>query len=35
MDAADKMLVLGDMLELGEESITEHQAIISLLHEKN
>jgi UDP-N-acetylmuramoyl-tripeptide--D-alanyl-D-alanine ligase len=34
MDAADKMLVLGDMLELGEESVTEHQAIINLLHEK-
>jgi UDP-N-acetylmuramoyl-tripeptide--D-alanyl-D-alanine ligase len=34
MTAADKMLVLGDMLELGEESVTEHQAIINLLHEK-
>jgi len=34
MNAADKMLVLGDMLELGEESVTEHQAIINLLHEK-
>lgn len=34
MDAADKMLVLGDMLELGEESVIEHQAIINLLHEK-
>jgi UDP-N-acetylmuramoyl-tripeptide--D-alanyl-D-alanine ligase len=34
MNATDKMLVLGDMLELGEESVTEHQAIINLLHEK-
>ena len=34
MAADAKMLVLGDMLELGEESITEHQAIINLLHEK-
>jgi UDP-N-acetylmuramoyl-tripeptide--D-alanyl-D-alanine ligase len=34
MSANAKMLVLGDMLELGEESITEHQAIINLLHEK-
>jgi|ERR1700757_343944 len=34
MNAVDKMLVLGDMLELGEESVTEHQAIINLLHEK-
>ncbi len=34
MSATDKMLVLGDMLELGEESVTEHQAIINLLHEK-
>ncbi len=30
-----KLLVLGDMLELGEESIKEHQAIIDLLKEKN
>ena len=34
MQANTKMLVLGDMLELGEESITEHQAIINLLNEK-
>jgi UDP-N-acetylmuramoyl-tripeptide--D-alanyl-D-alanine ligase len=34
MTADAKMLVLGDMLELGEESISEHQAIINLLHEK-
>lgn len=34
MQANDKMLVLGDMLELGEESIVEHKAIIELLHEK-
>jgi UDP-N-acetylmuramoyl-tripeptide--D-alanyl-D-alanine ligase len=30
----NKYLVLGDMLELGEESLIEHQAIIDLLHEK-
>ena len=29
-----KCLILGDMLELGEESIAEHKAIIDLLHEK-
>ncbi|HXU28839.1 MAG TPA: UDP-N-acetylmuramoyl-tripeptide--D-alanyl-D-alanine ligase [Bacteroidia bacterium] len=34
MSATDKMLVLGDMLELGDESVMEHQAIINLLHEK-
>ncbi len=34
MQADAKMLVLGDMLELGEESTSEHQAIINLLHEK-
>jgi UDP-N-acetylmuramoyl-tripeptide--D-alanyl-D-alanine ligase len=33
-DTPSKMLVLGDMLELGEESITEHQSIIALLQEK-
>jgi UDP-N-acetylmuramoyl-tripeptide--D-alanyl-D-alanine ligase len=34
MNAIDKMLVLGDMLELGEEAVTEHQVIINLLREK-
>ncbi len=34
MNAATKMLVLGDMLELGEESAFEHQNIIELLHTK-
>ena len=33
-DATSKMLVLGDMLELGEESMAEHQVIIDLLKEK-
>ena len=35
MPAEKKMLVLGDMLELGDESIEEHKAIIQLLHDKN
>lgn len=35
MLAENKMLVLGDMLELGEESIEEHKALIHLLQEKN
>lgn len=35
MNAKNKMLVLGDMLELGDESATEHQAIIQLLSSKN
>lgn len=34
MNAATKMLVLGDMLELGEESAIEHQNIIELLNAK-
>jgi UDP-N-acetylmuramoyl-tripeptide--D-alanyl-D-alanine ligase len=34
MQADAKMMVLGDMLELGDESGKEHQAIIDLLHEK-
>ncbi len=33
-DAPAKMLILGDMLELGAESMTEHQAIIALLNKK-
>ncbi len=31
----NKMAILGDMLELGEESKNEHDAIVSLLKEKN
>ncbi|MGZ3861970.1 MAG: UDP-N-acetylmuramoyl-tripeptide--D-alanyl-D-alanine ligase [Bacteroidia bacterium] len=34
MPAQNKMLVLGDMLELGEESIEEHKALINRLKEK-
>jgi len=34
MNAENKMLILGDMLELGSESMEEHKAIISLLHDK-
>jgi len=33
-NTANKMLILGDMLELGTESITEHKVIIDLLHQK-
>jgi UDP-N-acetylmuramoyl-tripeptide--D-alanyl-D-alanine ligase len=33
-DAPHKMLILGDMLELGAESVKEHKAIINLLHQK-
>lgn len=35
IDAKNKMLILGDMLELGEESIKEHEAIVALLKEKS
>jgi UDP-N-acetylmuramoyl-tripeptide--D-alanyl-D-alanine ligase len=31
--APNKYLILGDMFELGEESIAEHQAIVSLVAE--
>ena len=34
MSADNKYFVLGDMLELGEESLTEHKAIIQLLKDK-
>ncbi|MFL5754135.1 MAG: UDP-N-acetylmuramoyl-tripeptide--D-alanyl-D-alanine ligase [Bacteroidia bacterium] len=34
MNAANKMLVLGDMLELGEDTVKEHQHILDLLREK-
>ena len=33
-DASSKMLILGDMLELGTESVAEHKAIIELLSTK-
>lgn len=32
---AHKMVILGDMLELGEESAKEHDAIVQLLQQKN
>jgi UDP-N-acetylmuramoyl-tripeptide--D-alanyl-D-alanine ligase len=35
LDVENKCLVLGDMLELGEDSANEHQEIINLLKEKN
>ena len=34
-DASNKLCILGDMKELGEESISEHQKIISLLEKLN
>ena len=34
MDDADKVLLLGGMMELGDESLTEHEAIVQLI-EKN
>jgi UDP-N-acetylmuramoyl-tripeptide--D-alanyl-D-alanine ligase len=34
MDAENKMAILGDMLELGNESATEHQRVVDLLEEK-
>lgn len=34
LEAANKLLILGDMLELGKESETEHRKIIELLGEK-
>jgi UDP-N-acetylmuramoyl-tripeptide--D-alanyl-D-alanine ligase len=35
MNQQNKMVILGDMLELGEESTKEHDAIVNLLKEKN
>lgn len=35
MDRKDKMVILGDMLELGEDSEKEHRQIIELLKQKN
>lgn len=34
MDIEAKLLILGDMLELGAESLSEHQKVINLLEEK-
>ncbi len=33
MKAQNKMVILGDMLELGDESLAEHQAIVNLVNE--
>lgn len=33
LNAENKMVILGDMLELGEESVTEHQAIADMVHQ--
>lgn len=35
MDRPNKMVILGDMLELGSESKKEHDAVIALLKQKN
>ncbi len=35
LDAVPKMVILGDMLELGDESLPEHEAIVKLVTEKN
>ena len=35
MDAAKKILILGSMMELGEDSKTEHKAIIELIRRNN
>ncbi|MFM1915775.1 MAG: hypothetical protein RLZZ531_1444 [Bacteroidota bacterium] len=35
IQAEEKMAILGDMLELGAESVSEHQAIIDLCHDLN
>ncbi|HEY1038267.1 MAG TPA: UDP-N-acetylmuramoyl-tripeptide--D-alanyl-D-alanine ligase [Bacteroidia bacterium] len=32
--ADNKMLILGDMLELGEDAVKEHEQIVQLLHDK-
>lgn len=34
LNHSGKMVILGDMLELGEESAKEHNAIVELLHQK-
>lgn len=35
MDQKNKMVILGDMLELGDDSAKEHDAIVNLLQKKN
>ena len=35
MEHPNKMVILGDMLELGDESAKEHLTIVNLLKEKN
>jgi UDP-N-acetylmuramoyl-tripeptide--D-alanyl-D-alanine ligase len=35
IDAPNKLAILGDMLELGEQSLSEHQAIIDICESKN
>ncbi|MGQ0829831.1 MAG: UDP-N-acetylmuramoyl-tripeptide--D-alanyl-D-alanine ligase [Bacteroidota bacterium] len=35
MDQQNKMVILGDMLELGDDSAKEHAAIVNLLKQKN
>lgn len=35
MNQANKMVILGDMLELGDDSAKEHDAIVNLLKKKN
>lgn len=35
MDQSNKMVILGDMLELGDDSAKEHTAIVNLLKQKN
>ncbi len=35
MNQANKMVILGDMLELGDDSEKEHNAIVNLLQQKN
>jgi UDP-N-acetylmuramoyl-tripeptide--D-alanyl-D-alanine ligase len=35
MDKPEKLVILGDMLELGEDSEKEHKQIIDLLKQKN
>ncbi len=35
MDQTNKMVILGDMLELGDDSAIEHDAIVNLLSNKN
>jgi UDP-N-acetylmuramoyl-tripeptide--D-alanyl-D-alanine ligase len=35
VEADDKMLILGDMLELGEESLGEHTGVVKLLSDLN